>query len=176
MPAKSIFLQVAEAIGDRVKLITVTNGYQTDIGLKTQVGRFTFLKSDLAASALVFYLDSTKEKDNPPSVGNSGTTATNWQRMRWVVCASLKRVDNESPLSAVDRLACDLTAAIFGDSEDTLLDMTFGGLLIRDGGLQMVNDMAMEDPFKTFAEVFPSEFAVYTMILEGVRVRNPWEA
>jgi hypothetical protein len=96
--------------------------------------------------------------------------------MRWVVCASLKRVDNESPLSAVDRLACDLTAAIFGDSEDTLLDMTFGGLLVRDGGLQMVNDMAMEDPFKTFAEAFPSEFAVYTMILEGVRVRNPWEA
>ena len=61
-------------------------------------------------------------------------------------------------------------------TEDTLLDMTFGSLLIRDGGLQMVNDMAMEDPFKVFSEVFPSEFAIYTMILEGVRIRNPWAA
>lgn len=176
MPTKSVFLQVAEAIGDRVKTIDGTGAWQTDIGLKTQVGRFTFIKSDLSASALVFYVDSTKERDNPPATHNSGMSATNWQRMRWVVCASLKRVDNENALLAVDRLACDLTKAIFGSSEDTLLDMTFGGLLIQDGGLQMVNDMAMEDPFKTFAEVFPSEFAIYTMILEGVRVRNPWVA
>jgi hypothetical protein len=48
---KSVFLQVAEAIGDRVKVIDGTGNWQTNIGLKTQVGRFTFIKSELAARA-----------------------------------------------------------------------------------------------------------------------------
>lgn len=174
--AKSVFLKVAEAIGARVATITVANGYQTDIGLKAKVGRFTFIKADLDASAIIFYIESEKEKDKSVSPSNGGTTAQNYQRMRWAVCASLKRVDNESPLVAVDRLACDLTAAIFGDSEDTLLDMTFDNLLVRDGGLQLIADMAMDTPEKAYKEVFPAETAVYTMIFEGVRVRNPWEA
>lgn len=172
MPTKSFFLQVAEAIGDRIKTITVENGYQTNIGLKTQVGRFTFLKSDLDASAIVFYIESTKNKDSEPVTHDGGRSATNWQTMRWAVCASLKRIDNENALLAVDRLACDLTTAIFGTA-DNPLDMTFDNLLVRDGGLQVVADMAMEAPEKAFKEVFPPEYAVYTMIFEGTRVRSP---
>ena len=78
----------------------------------------------------------------------------------------------KSPQDIAALLAEDLTKAMEGLT-DSLADMTFGNLLLRNGGLRLIADSAIDDPFKRYEQQMTTNYGQYYQVYEGQWIKKP---